>query len=50
MHSDGLGSRWDLADYPGLSERASTLIAAVLYRDFRRGNDDVTVVAVREAP
>ncbi len=48
MHSDGLTSRWDVASYPGLDARHPTLIAAVLYRDHNRGNDDVTVVAVRE--
>lgn len=48
MHSDGLTSRWDLSSYPGLAVRHPTVIAAVLYRDHKRGNDDVTVVAVRE--
>ena len=48
MHSDGLTSRWDLPAYPGLEARHPTVIAAVLYRDHRRGHDDVTVVAVRE--
>lgn len=50
MHSDGLTSRWDIAAYPGLHMRHPTVIAAVLYRDHKRGNDDVTVVAVREGP
>lgn len=47
MHSDGLQSRWSLESYPGLAERHPALIAAVLYRDFFRGRDDVTVCAVR---
>lgn len=47
-HSDGMGTRWDLQAYPGLAESHPTLIAAVLYRDFNRGRDDVTVVVVRE--
>ena len=47
MHSDGLTSRWKLADYPGLSRRSPALIAAVLYRDFKRGRDDATIVVVR---
>jgi hypothetical protein len=29
--------------------RTSTVIASVLYRDFNRGRDDVTVVVAREA-
>jgi anti-sigma regulatory factor (Ser/Thr protein kinase) len=49
LHSDGLGSRWTLDAYPGLFERHPMLTAAVLYRDFRRGRDDVTVVVLREA-
>jgi anti-sigma regulatory factor (Ser/Thr protein kinase) len=47
LHSDGLTSRWDLARYPGLSMRHPSLIAAVLYRDFTRGRDDVTVFVAR---
>lgn len=49
MTSDGLGTQWNLADYPGLHLKHPTLIAAVLYRDFNRKNDDVTVVVIREA-
>jgi len=49
MHSDGLLSRWSLDGYPGLRQRQAVTIAAVLYRDFRRGKDDVTVVVGKEA-
>jgi anti-sigma regulatory factor (Ser/Thr protein kinase) len=49
MHSDGLVTHWSLANYPGLHLRTSTVIASVLYRDFNRGRDDVTVVVAREA-
>ena len=45
--SDGLGTGWDLAAYPGLSQRHPTLIAGILYRDFNRGRDDVTVLVAR---
>jgi anti-sigma regulatory factor (Ser/Thr protein kinase) len=48
LHSDGLTSRWDLRRYAGLAERHPSLIAGVLYRDARRGRDDVTVVVARE--
>jgi len=47
MHSDGLGSRWDLNHYPGLTAKHPSIIAAVLYRDFQRERDDVTVMAVK---
>ena len=47
-HSDGIGTRWDLDKYPGLTHSHPSLIAAVLYRDFTRGRDDVSVVVLRE--
>lgn len=47
-HSDGINTRWDLNVYPGLTHCHPALIAAVIYRDFSRGRDDVTVVVVRE--
>lgn len=47
MHSDGLKSRWDLMDHPGLTTRHPAIIASVLYRDYRRERDDVTVVVIR---
>jgi anti-sigma regulatory factor (Ser/Thr protein kinase) len=47
LHSDGLTSRWDLSEYPGLMGAHPSLIAGVLYRDFRRGRDDASIVAVR---
>jgi anti-sigma regulatory factor (Ser/Thr protein kinase) len=49
MHSDGLQTQWRLDRYPGLTTRAPSVIAGLLYRDFSRGRDDVTVAAVREA-
>lgn len=51
MHSDGLATQWDLNRYPGLATRHPALIAAVLYRDFKRTRDDMTVIVakVREA-
>jgi anti-sigma regulatory factor (Ser/Thr protein kinase) len=47
MHSDGLSPRWDLTDYPGLLTAHPSLIAGILYRDFRRGRDDASIVVVR---
>ncbi len=48
MYSDGLISRWGLAQYPGLTMRRPSLIAGALYRDFLRGNDDATVVVGKQ--
>lgn len=47
LHSDGLATNWHLQAYPGLSEKHPGIIAAILYRDFTRGRDDVTVVVAR---
>lgn len=47
MHSDGLGAKWQLDRYPGLSQKHPSLIAGVLYRDFNRERDDVTVLVVK---
>jgi len=47
MHSDGLMRRWNLQLYPGLSQRHPSLIAAVLYRDYNRDHDDVTVLVAK---
>jgi hypothetical protein len=49
MSSDGLTTHWRLDPYPGLAARHPAVIAAVLYRDFSRGHDDVTVLVAREA-
>lgn len=47
MHSDGLQARWSLRDYPGLFHRHPALIVAVLQRDFDRGRDDTSLIALR---
>lgn len=49
MHSDGLVSQWDLRKYPGLTRKHPAVVASVLYRDYKRGRDDVTVLVVRKA-
>ncbi len=50
MHSDGIETRWSLDRYPGVATRPPSLVAGLLYRDFARGRDDVTVVVVRSGP
>jgi anti-sigma regulatory factor (Ser/Thr protein kinase) len=47
MHSDGIQTRWTLESYPGLLSSHPGIIAAVLLRDFKRGRDDATVVALK---
>ncbi len=46
LFSDGLQSRWDLQDYPGLLSKHPAVVAAVLHRDFCRGRDDATILAI----
>src|SRR5262249_43944695 len=48
LHTDGISAKWNLQSYPGLSLRHPATIAGVLYRDFRRQRDDVTVLVARE--
>jgi anti-sigma regulatory factor (Ser/Thr protein kinase) len=50
LHSDGLISHWSLDGYPGVIRCHPGLIAGVLYRDFRRAHDDVTVVVASLPP
>jgi anti-sigma regulatory factor (Ser/Thr protein kinase) len=47
MHSDGLATHWNLDRYPGIAQRHPSLIAGALYRDHKRGRDDVTVLVAR---
>ena len=49
LHSDGLISHWTFDRHPGLAARHPMLVAGILYRDFRRGRDDTSVVVLREA-
>lgn len=48
MHSDGLSNQWQVERYLGLVAKHPSLIAGVLYRDFKRDRDDVAIVVARE--
>ena len=47
MHSDGLATKWNLEQYPGIWSKHPSIIAAILHRDFSRGRDDVTVFVAK---
>lgn len=47
VHSDGINTRWNLTDYPGIEEHHPSLIAAVLYKNHNRGRDDSLVLVVK---
>jgi len=49
LHSDGLTAKWKLTDYPGLVHAHPSIIAGLMFRDFRRGRDDASVIAMRDA-
>lgn len=44
IHSDGLTSRWDLTRYTQIQKYDPVILAACLYRDYSRGNDDTTII------
>lgn len=50
MHSDGLVTNWSLDNYAGLLSRHPAVIAGIMYRDFRRGRDDATVLVAKRKP
>jgi len=47
LHSDGLKSKWDFTRYKDLLRHDTSIIAAVLYKDFNRGTDDTLVLVAR---
>ncbi|HEY0593662.1 MAG TPA: ATP-binding protein [Thermoanaerobaculia bacterium] len=47
LHSDGISAKWDLAQYGAVLTRDPALIAGLIWRDFRRTNDDATVLVAR---
>lgn len=47
MHSDGLATRWNVEQYPGLTSRHPALLAGMLFRDFCRRRDDATILVSR---
>lgn len=49
LWTDGVRSGVDLSRPRGLLLRDPTVVAALVHRDFQRGNDDATVVVAREA-
>jgi anti-sigma regulatory factor (Ser/Thr protein kinase) len=50
LHSDGVSSSWSLDRYRGAARIHPTLLAALLYRDYARRNDDATVLVATGAP
>ncbi|WP_462381914.1 SpoIIE family protein phosphatase [Pseudomonas sp. Marseille-QA0892] len=49
VNSDGLTSKLGLQNHPGSVARHPAVIAALLHRDYRRHNDDATVLVLKHA-
>lgn len=47
MHSDGCSARWNLENYPELMSKHPAIICGVLYKDFAKDFDDVTICCLR---
>lgn len=48
FQSDGISHNWNLEHYPGLSAKHPSVIAGILFRDFRRLNDDATILVLKK--
>lgn len=46
-HSDGINTRWNLKDYPGIEKHHPTLVAAVLYKNHCRNHDDAIIIILK---
>ena len=44
MFSDGIRSSWNLSAHPTIFKYDPAIIASAIYKDFARGNDDMTVL------
>lgn len=44
MFSDGIRNHWDLNQFPGILKYASPIIAAAIFKDNARKNDDMTLL------
>lgn len=47
LHSDGIGSNWDLQNLPGITRKSAFVIAGAIWRAARRRSDDATALVVK---
>ena len=45
--SDGINTRWDIARYPSILKYDPMILAAALYKDHARRNDDMTILILK---
>lgn len=47
MCSDGIQTRWELGKYASIFKYDTTVLAAAIYKDYSRGNDDASVLIAK---
>jgi anti-sigma regulatory factor (Ser/Thr protein kinase) len=47
LHTDGINGRWRPSDHPGADRHHPAVLAALIWRDANRGNDDAGIVVIR---
>ena len=47
MSSDGIRTRWDLSQFPSIMRYDPLMLAAVIYKDGARKNDDMSILIAR---
>jgi anti-sigma regulatory factor (Ser/Thr protein kinase) len=47
LASDGIRSRWEISRYPGILKYDGLVMAAAVYKDFTRRNDDASVLVAK---
>ena len=45
--SDGIKTRWELSKYPMIQKYDPAVLAAAIYKDHARRNDDMSVIVVK---
>ena len=45
--SDGIKTRWDIARYPSMLKYDPMILAAAIYKDHARKNDDMTILIIK---
>ncbi len=47
MCTDGIQNRWDLTRYPSILKFDNIILAAAIYKDYTRGNDDSSILIAK---
>ena len=45
--SDGIKTKWELSNYPGIYKNDLSILSAAIYKDHTRDMDDASVVIVK---